>query len=88
MKRNTITIIKLIMVICVIVVVIRVWGLNYANDHYICPKCWSSDIYESGISNNGFGEAEHTCRTCKWHGIINPLTKKEREYIQKVDGLY
>jgi hypothetical protein len=88
MRRNTITIIELIIILCVIVVAVRVWGFKYSNDNNRCPRCWSSDIYESGIYNDCIGEVEHTCRKCKWRGVINPLTKKEREDILKAGGAY
>ncbi|MEQ8190298.1 MAG: hypothetical protein ABRQ39_20185 [Candidatus Eremiobacterota bacterium] len=79
MKRNTVKVIKVIIVICVIVIAVGVWNYETSHTPYCkkgniyynrnnsnCPKCGSSDIKCIAPIGDGSGDCGYSCNKCKW----------------------
>ncbi len=81
MKRNTITAIELVIVLCVIVVAVRVWTSKNPevktlsptptynlSSRYKCPQCGSSYIQHLGIIGDGTSRSGgEICNECGFH---------------------
>ncbi len=76
MKRNTITIIELIIILCVIVVALGLWNYKKILPHHVghigghnCPNCGSSDTKLTGIINDGGSDLPLACNKCGWYWL-------------------
>ena len=83
MRRNTVTLIELVIVLCVVVVAVRVWNYKKTeakistpvptptyniSSRYKCPQCGSSYIQHLGVIGDGTSRSGgELCNECGFH---------------------